>query len=201
MNTNEKVKQKAVLPDEKIIELYWDRNEQAIQETDKKYGNYLYSIAYNIVNDRLDTEECVNDTYLGTWERIPPARPNVFHIFLAKIARNIAVSKFRKNTAQKRIPSEMQISLDELDECFASCPSAEEDYYVEKVAAILNDYLTSLSRRRELIFVCRYYYADKIVNIAKMLGVSENTVYRELVTIRQGLKEALEKEGYNLENK
>ena len=201
MKVNNKINSENTLPDEKIIELYWNRDEKAIQETDKKYRGYLYSIAYNIVNDRLDTEECVNDTYLGTWERIPPARPNVFHVFLARIIRNIAVSKFRKNTAQKRIPSEMQVSLDELDECIAASPSAEEDYYVEKVASILNDYLRSLSRRRELIFVCRYYYADKIVNIANMLGISENTVYRELSIIRQGLKEALEKEGYYLESK
>ena len=199
MDNKQRINIENTLPDEKIIELYWNRDEKAIRETDKKYGNYLYSIAYNIVNDRLDTEECVNDTYLGTWERIPPARPNVFHVFLARIIRNIAVSKFRRNTAQKRIPSEMQISLDELDECMASSPSAEEDYFVEKVAAILNDYLSSLSRRRELIFVCRYYYADKISNIAKMLGLSENSIYRELVVIRQGLKEELEKEGYFLE--
>ncbi len=200
MENNQKINIENTLPDEKIIELYWNRDEKAIKETDRKYGNYLYSIAYNIVNDRLDTEECVNDTYLGTWERIPPARPNVFHVFLARIIRNIAVSKFRKNTAQKRIPSEMQVSLDELDDCMIASPSAEEDYHVEKVAGILNEYLRSLSRKRELIFVCRYYYADKIANIAKMLGLSENTVYRELVIIRQGLKEMLEKEGYALEN-
>jgi len=196
---NKNKKYENVLSDEKIIELYWNRDEKAIRETDKKYGSYLYSIAFNIVNDRLDTEECVNDTYLGTWERIPPARPNVFHLFLARIIRNIAISKFRKTNAQKRISSEMQVSLDELDECIAASPSAEEDYYVENVAAILNEYLRSLSRRKELIFVCRYYYADKIINIAKMLGVSVNTVYRELGSIREGLKKALEKEGYYLE--
>ena len=90
------------MPDGEIIELYWKREEAAISETDKKYGKYLYRIAYNIVHDELDCEECLNDTYLGTWNRIPPARPNVFQIFLSKIMRNIAVDRFRKNTAKKR---------------------------------------------------------------------------------------------------
>ena len=201
MEKNHNINTENTLPDEKIIELYWNRDEKAIAETDKKYRNYLYSIAYNIVNDRLDTEECLNDTYLGTWERIPPARPNIFKVFLSKIVRDIAISRYRKNSAQKRIPSEMKVTLNELDECLATNPSAEEDYLTAKVIEIINAYLKTISRRKELIFVCRYYYADKISNIAKMLGVSENTVYRELVAIRQGLKEVLEKEGYDLENK
>ena len=199
MEKNHNINTENTLPDEKIIELYWNRDEKAIAETDKKYRNYLYSIAYNIVNDRLDTEECLNDTYLGTWERIPPARPNIFKVFLSKIVRDIAISRYRKNSAQKRIPSEMKVTLNELDECLATNPSAEEDYLTAKVIEIINAYLKTISRRKELIFVCRYYYADKISNIAKMLGVSENTVFRDLAEIRTDIKELLKKEGYFLE--
>ena len=199
MEEKYKINFNGTLPDEEIIELYWSRDEKAITETDKKYGNYLYTIASNIIDDRMDCEECVNDTYLGTWNRIPPTRPNVFHAFLAKITRNIAVSRFRKNAAKKRIPSEMQLSLEEFEDCTISNPSAEDEYLVKRVAEILNDYINNLSRRKELIFVCRYYYADRIVNISKMLGISEKTVYRELEEIRQGLKELLEKEGFPFE--
>lgn len=199
MNNDKKTAKDAILSDEEIIDMYWERDENAIPETDKKYGNYLFTIANNIVKDRLDCEECVNDTYLGTWNKIPPERPNIFRVFLAKIVRNIAISRFRKNSAQKRIPSEMQISLDELNDCITSTPSAEEEYLTAKVVEILNTYLKTLSRRKELIFICRYYYADKISNIAKMLGVSENTVYRELGEIRTGLREQLTKEGYLFE--
>ena len=99
MNTQKEKQSEKTLPDEAIIELYWQRNEQAIAEPARKYGKYLFTIAYNIVHDRLDCEECVNDTYLGTWNRIPPQRPNVFQVFLSRIMRNIAIDKFRKNTA------------------------------------------------------------------------------------------------------
>lgn len=105
------------LSDEKIVELYWQREEKAIEETDKKYGKYLYTIAYNIVHDKLDSEECLNDTYLGTWNSIPPARPSALQIFVSKIARGVAVNKFKSKTAKKRIPSELVTSLSELDEC------------------------------------------------------------------------------------
>ena len=95
MNNDKKTAKDAILSDEEIIDMYWERDENAIPETDKKYGNYLFTIANNIVKDRLDCEECVNDTYLGTWNKIPPERPNIFRVFLAKIVRYIAISRFR----------------------------------------------------------------------------------------------------------
>lgn len=197
MKTSERSSGVSGLSDEAIIELYWNRNEQAISETEKKYGRYLYTIAYNIVHDRLDCEECVNDTYLGVWNRIPPTRPNIFCVFLSKVMRNIAIDRFRKNRAAKQIPSEMLVSLDELDECMlCNSPSAEEDYEVREVACILNRFLRELDERREFEFVCRYYYSDGIRHIAQMLQVSENTVYRDLAEIRKSLKEQLKTEGY-----
>jgi RNA polymerase sigma-70 factor (ECF subfamily) len=185
----------SLMTDEAIIDLYWKREERAISETDKKYGKYLYTIAYNIVRDRLDCEECLNDTYLGTWNRIPPTRPNVFHVFLSKIMRNIALDRFRHSHAEKRVPPEMIVSLNELDECMLSNPSLEEEYTVRAMAGVINNYLESLNSKRQLIFISRYYYCDQISAIATMLHASEATVYRELATIRQELKKAFKKEG------
>ncbi|MBR7111560.1 MAG: sigma-70 family RNA polymerase sigma factor [Clostridia bacterium] len=190
-----KEKNRALLPDEQIIDLYFARDERAIKETDHKYGKYLFTIAYNIVQDTLDCEECLNDTYLDTWNRIPPTRPTVFHAFLSKIMRNIAVDKYRYNTAAKRIPSEMLISLEELDTCTPNEMSMDEELAIAELARLLNDYLKGLGDRERLLFVCRYYYADKISEIAKMLQAGERSVYRELAELREGLRQHLEKEG------
>ena len=184
-----------MLSDEEIIELYWKREERAIDATDKKYGKYLYTIAYNIIHDNLDSEECLNDTYLGTWNRIPPARPNVFLAFLSKIMRNVAVDKFRKKTADKRIPSELVVSLSELDECIPS--EAEADRFKE-ISYILNSFVKELSDIDAFIFVCRYYYSDTVDHIAGMLKYSKSTVYRQLSNMRNELKGRFEKEGITL---
>lgn len=199
MKETEKTAQSTVLSDEEIIELYWNREERAISETDTKYGRYLFTIAYNIVHDRLDCEECLNDTYLGTWNSIPPHRPNIFQIFLARIARNIAVDRYREKTASKRIPSEMTVSLDELNECLSYDPSVEEDTLVKGISSVLNEFLKTLPEREKFTFVCRYYYADSVENIAKMLQVTERTVFRDLAKTRARLKELLEKAGFHYE--
>ncbi|MBO5416823.1 MAG: sigma-70 family RNA polymerase sigma factor [Clostridia bacterium] len=187
------------MSDEAIIELYWQRQEKAIQATDQKYGKYLFTIAYNIVKNSMDCEECLNDTYLGTWNSIPPKRPPVFQTFLSKIMRSQALIRFRRNAAAKRIPSEMVSSLEELDECMAYNPSVEEEYLVGELSRVLNSYLHSLTDRQTFIFICRYYYSDTISHIASMLGLSENTIFRELANIRKGLKERLEREGVSYE--
>lgn len=187
------------LSDEKIVELYWQREEKAIEYTDEKYGRYLYTIAYNIVHNRPDCEECLNDTYLGTWNCIPPTRPKSFQAFISKIMRNVAVIKFRKNNADKRIPSSMIVSLEEIDDCIAYNPSVEEEYAVKELSRILNKYLRGLSDRDVAIFISRYYYADTLAELAEMLCVSERTVSRILLKLRQNLKTFLEEEGYGRE--
>ncbi|MBE6559213.1 MAG: sigma-70 family RNA polymerase sigma factor [Ruminococcaceae bacterium] len=184
--------------DETIVELYWQRDESAIQLTDEKYGKYLFTIGYNILRDRLDCEECLNDTYLGTWNAIPPSKPNPLQVFVSKIMRNTAVDRLRSRITQKRIPSEMLISLEELDECLSCAPTPAEEYDMRELASILNGYLRALSARQEFVFVCRYYYADTIESIARMLDVGEATVYRDLKAIRGGLKKCLEKEGFDI---
>ncbi len=183
------------LSDDRIVDLYWERDEDAIKATDEKYGKFLFAISYNILKDRLDSEECMNDTYLATWNRIPPARPSVLQRFLSKITRNISVSKYRSIHAQKRVPSELTVSLEELEECVAGFAIANEDESMTKIGKVLDDFLSDLSMRDRFIFVCRYYYADPVANISKMLDISEKTVYRDLSRIREGLRQALLEEG------
>ena len=199
MNQQKKEVSKTEISDEKIVELYWERNEDAIKQTEIKYGKYLYAIAYNILRDRLDCEECVNDTYLGTWNRIPPTRPTVFRAFIARIARNISVDRFRKNTVRSRIPTEMMMSLEELDECVSEGVSVEEEYILREMVKLLNRYLREQSSTHMYMFICRYYYADSIKTIAGMTDVKEDTVYRTLSKMRGELKALFEKEGYRHE--
>ena len=199
MNRTEKSRAGAQLSDEAIIELYWNREERAIKITDEKYGKYLFTIAYNIVRDELDCEECLDDTYLGTWNSIPPTRPAVFQAFLSKIMRNVALDKFRKKSAAKRIPSEFIVSIDELDEYLPYDMSVEEEVLVREISRVLNGYLNDLSASEEFMFVCRYYYSDTISNIAKMLELDPKTVSKTLLRLREGLKDRLEKEGYRYE--
>ena len=185
-------KKETALTDDEIIELYWDRNESAISETDKKYRSYLYTIANNILKDALDSEECLNDTYLGTWNAIPPTRPNFFQIFLSKLTRNIAVDRFRKNSAARRIPSEMTVALEELDECFVpSHENVEEEVQIRELVRVLNAYLKSLDEDRCFMFVSRYYYADPVQKIARMLGIGVSSAYRQLSEMRADIKRIL----------
>lgn len=196
----ERQKSKAALSDDAIIELYWKREEKAIKETDVKYGRYLFTVAYNIVHDRLDCEECLNDTYLGTWNSIPPARPSVFNVFLSRITRNLAVDRYKMSTALKRVPTELTLSMEDLEDCVPDgALSMEEAYALSALKEIMKRFIATLDEREEFIFVCRYYYADRISLIAKMLQISEKTVSRELSRMKSALKEQLQKGGFTYE--
>ena len=162
------------MKDEEIIELYFKRNERAIEETDVKYGNYLESIANNILNDDLDVEECLNDTYLKTWDKIPPTRPKVFKAFLAKIARELAFDKYRANRSKKRGNGTMHEILDELEECIPASNGVEQSILGQELENIIADYVRSLPEREAFIFLSRYFYADDITAISKKYGISKN---------------------------
>ena len=191
-------KKKTPIPDEKIIQLYFDRDENAITETDVKYGKYLKVIGYNILNDVWDSEECVNDTYFSTWNRIPPDRPSIFQAFLSKIMRDISISKYRKKNALKRVRSELTLSLEELGDCIITSASVEEDYAIKVISEVLNKFLSDIDKRERFVFICRYYYCDKVKYIAEMLGVSAKTVYRDLERLRALLRERLAEEGIDV---
>ena len=188
-------KEKILLTDEQIVELYWQREERAIKATDEKYGKYLLTIAYNIVHDKLDSEECLNDTYLGTWNSIPPARPSAFQAFISKIMRCAAVNKFKSNHAQKRVPSELTVALDEMDDFITYEKTVEEERITSELARVISEYLDSLDENSATMFICRYYYADKVDDIADMMKIHRSTVFRGLADMRKGLKEKLQKEG------
>ena len=189
---------KATLSDETIIELYWSRNEQAISETDIKYKAFLLSVANNIVSDRRDSEECLNDTYVGTWNSIPPARPLLLKSFLAKIMRRVAINRFHANQCQKRIASEYAASLSDFEELITSGESTETELETKELAKAISCFVRSLPDRQMYIFVSRYYIADPISKISGELGCSESTVKREITAIKSGLQKHLEREGYVL---
>jgi RNA polymerase sigma-70 factor (ECF subfamily) len=189
---------KTPMDDEKIVELYWKRDEKAIKETDFKYKKYLFSIAYHIVHDRLDSEECLNDTYLGAWNAIPPSKPNVLKAFLTVIARRIAIKRYHSKLRQSVIPSEMTVSLSELEDFVADDEDIDADFDAERLGRVISNFVRSLSERRQFIFMSRYYVADAIDTIASDLGLSRSTVNKELAAIRSALKEKLESEGYSI---
>lgn len=187
--------EKAPVSDEQIIELYWLRNERAIRETDLKYRKYLLSVAYNIVHDRQDCEECLDDTYLGAWNSMPPSRPAMLKAFLTTIMRRVAVNRYQSHVRKKRVPSEMTISLSELEDLIEDS-NAEEAFDARHLGDVLSDFIHGLSKRRRFIFMSRYYMADTVDRIAHELGLSRSTVNKELAAIRMLLKERLEREGY-----
>ena len=176
-----------IIADEQIIELYWQRNERAISETDVKYGQFLYKIAYNILHDKLDCEECQNDTYLDIWNAIPPERPNVFPAFITQIMRRTAIDRYKQKMSKKRIPSELTLSLEEFDVEAVQYDNAEE------LGRIISDYLRTLSDKQQFMFIGRFYIADSVVNIANDLGITASAVYKELGKIKSKLKDYLER--------
>lgn len=189
---------KSPMDDKEIIELYWGRDEKAIEETDFKYKKYLFSIAYNVVHDKLDCEDCLNDTYLGAWNAIPPSRPNVLKAFLTTIVRRYAIKCYHKRQRKGVVPSEMTVSLSELDEFISGNDDVSADFDATRLGTVISEFLRSLSERKQFIFISRYYIADSIDTIASNLRLSRSTVNKELACIRESLKEKLESEGYTI---
>ena len=184
--------QQEIIADEQIIELYWRREEKAIQETDKKYGQFLFRIAYNILHERLDCEECQNDTYLGVWNAIPPTRPTVFPSFITQIMRRIAINRYKEKASKKRIPSEFTISMEDVNGTLHGDDSVAVKYEMAEVGKIINNYVRELSDRQRYIFIDRFYLAESVETIATDLSISVPTVYREIDKIKHSLKLYLE---------
>ena len=190
--------QRAIMSDEKIIELYFKRDEQAIAQTDIKYRNFLLSIAYNIVHDTCDCEECLNDTYEDTWNSIPPARPSLLQAFLAAIMRRTAIDLYKTKTRQKRISSEFTVSLSEIEDFVSNKDDTYSTVDTNELGRVISDFVRSLSQRRMYIFMSRYYIFRPINEISKLLGCSESTVNKEIASIKKQLKEKLKEEGYTV---
>jgi RNA polymerase sigma-70 factor (ECF subfamily) len=186
------------LPDEAIVTLYWNRDETAIEETDFKYKNYLFSVIRNLLTDSMDCEECLNDTYLGTWNAIPPTKPAVLKAFLTTVARRAAIKRYHKARKKTAVPCELTVSLSELEDFLSDDGEVDTAFDGETLGRVLSDFLRSLNTRKRYIFMSRYYIADSIEKIARELKVSRSTVNKELAAIRKSLKEKLESEGYRL---
>jgi len=186
------------MEDSDIVSLYWERSEAAVQETAKKYGPYLSKIAYNILADRQDGQECVNDTYWKAWSSMPPHRPEILSAYLGKITRQLSIDALRKRERQKRRGTEYDLSLDELAECVSGRDTAEQQAELHLLAGAVSAYLRTLSPEARNVFVGRYYFMDSLRDIAACHAMSEARVKSLLYRTRQGLKAYLEKEGFEL---
>ena len=186
------------MEDAAIVELYWQRQERAIAETKTKYGTYCQTIARRILIDARDAEECVNDTYFGAWNAMPPHRPASLSTFLGKITRNLSLKKWRARSAAKRGSGEVALSLDELQDCVGSSSSVEEHVEAEELARIIDVFLAGLGAEDRRMFVCRYWHFDSIGEIAQRFGFSQSKVKMSLKRTRDKLAIYLEQEGVNL---
>jgi RNA polymerase sigma-70 factor (ECF subfamily) len=184
--------------DLQIIDLFWARAETAISETGKKYGRYCHSIAYRILHNEEDSEECVSDTYLKAWDSIPPRRPETLKLFLGKITRNLSLDRYEQRTAAKRGDGEIPLALEELRECVPAVEGAEHIVEDIALAELFDQFLAGLSEEGRRLFVLRYWHLYSIGEIAAICKVSESKVKMSLMRNRNKLRQLLEKEGITL---
>ena len=186
------------MEDKDIVSLYLQRNKVAIKETALKYGNYCKAIAKNILVNNEDAEECVNDTYLHTWNSIPPHEPKILSTYLGKITRRLSFDKFRYNTAYKRGGGEIALVLEELAECVSGSECVENELDKQQLIQEINNFLDTLSKENCNIFLCRYWYAMPVTDIAKRFKITENNVSVTLNRTRNKLKAYLTERGFEL---
>lgn len=187
-----------LMDDSKIIELYNARNEQAIRVTEEKYGKYCFVIAKNILSIEQDCEECVNDTWLRAWNSIPPSKPNSLKLFLAKITRNLAIDRVKRESRQKRGSGELLVSLEELCDVVSDTDSVIDELTYKHLKESLNSFLRSVSERDCDIFVSRYFYVESVEFIARKYSISAENAHKILSRTRIRLKEYLKREGYDI---
>lgn len=186
------------MQDTMIIDLYWERSQEAIVQSNQKYGAYCHSIAWNILKNQEDSEECVNDTWLHAWNAMPPQRPSFLKAFLGKITRNLSLNLFEKTHAAKRGGSEVELCLEELAECIPGDTAAERSADALVIREVLNRFLKDLKKDERMIFVQRYWYLRPVKEISDAFSCSESKVKMILLRSRKKLQSALEKEGFVL---
>ena len=182
------------MDDEEIIELFFARSEQAVKELDGKYGKVCLQLSYNVLKNRLDAEECVNDSYLGIWNAIPPQRPNPLLAFVCKIVRRYSIKRHRSNTAMKR-QSTYDLALNEIKHCLADPVTVEEAIEAKSLVHIIENFLDALSAENRVIFLRRYWFSDTYSDIAQRIGISEKNVSVRLTRTRKQLREYLLERG------
>jgi len=181
-----------------IIDLYFNRNEQAVDETAKKYGNYCFIISKNILKNEGDAQECVNDTYLKAWNNIPPTKPLKLGTFLGRITRNLSLDRYKFNRAKKREGSEFELLLTELEECISSNLTTPAEFDSDFVIQTINEWLMSQVSENRKIFVRRYWHAESIKDLVENYQMSESKVKSVLFRMRKSLKVHLREEGIEL---
>lgn len=186
------------MDDKEIIDLFFERSENAIYEAESKYGRYCHCIAYNILHNNEDAEECVSDTFIKTWNVIPPTKPDNLKSFIGRIARNLSLDKYEKNHSQKRGFDNVSLILDELQECLPASDTVESITDNNTLKEALNAFLRSLPTEKRNIFMRRYWYMSSIKEIASDYGIGESKVKMSLLRTRKQLKHFLEKEGIEL---
>ena len=183
-----------MIDDEKIIDLFFKRSEQGIRELDIKYGKICHNLSYNIVNNRQDAEECVNDAYFGAWKAMPPAKPNPLLTYLLKIVRNLSLKRYWQKGAAKR-NSNYTIALQEIEACVAAPNAVEDVIEARELAHILEGFLDTLTKENRVIFLRRYWFSDSYQDIAELVGLSEKTVSVRLTRMRQKMRQYLLESG------
>ena len=184
------------MEDSKILELYFERSEDAVAATEEKYGKYCYSIAMNILGDHEDSRECVNDTLLGAWNSIPPKRPSRLSLYLGKITRNIALNRRERDLAKKRGGGSFELVFEELSECIPDTSEAESEDM--ELRSAIERFLRALPDNKRYIFVRRYWHMDSIADIAELSGLTESNVKVTLSRLRTAMRSFLEKEGISI---
>ena len=182
------------MDDSVIIELYWQRSERAISETDNKYGSFCHRVAMNILRSFPDSEECVNDTYAKAWDTMPPQRPESLRAYLGRIVRNLSISRYRLLHAQKRF-SGAEVLLSELGDCVPAGDSTFRTAACNELGAIISRWLDGLSREERALFLRRYWSGDSVKELAAELGVRPNALTKRLLRLREDLRRFLESEG------
>ena len=182
------------MKDEEIVNLYWDRQEKAIYETDKKYGRYCNTISFNILQDNEETKECINDTYLKIWNNIPPQRPNMLKVYIGKITRNLAINQYERKKAKKRDYT-LEIALEELNECISSNNDVEKELDYNELVNALNNFLSKLSQNKRKIFLERYWYLYSIKEISSKNKITQSNTKTILLRLRNQLKNYLKEGG------
>ena len=180
------------MEDQEIIDLYWARDQRAITETSEKYGAFLGHIAWNVLHSHDDAEECVNDTYLRTWNTIPPTRPSAFRFWLGRITRNLSLDRWKQAKAVKRGGDGMELLLGELDACVPAPRGTEQILEDREIASLISAFLRTLPPEPRSIFLRRYWYGDSVAQIAQALGCTQGKIKSSLFRTRNSLRAYLE---------
>lgn len=181
------------MEDNRIIELYFARDEQAIRHTAEKYGAYCMAVSMNVLNSEPDAEECVSDTYIKTWNTIPPTRPESLKLFLGKIVRNLSINRWRSWHSEKR-NRDLEVSMTELEDCLPDPGDGDRG----ELVSLINEFLENQTKTDRVIFVQRYWYSLSAARIGQEMGISENAVWVRLHRTRERLRQFLEERGYRI---